>query len=235
MVWCCPPPLPPPPGHGHGLFYTHILILPAPLWPVVWFLCCAPCGVVWWVWVVEPPSSPCRVVVGFGLFNPPSPPCGVVVVGCRFSGLVFNPFPPPCGVVVLGLGFAPAPSCGAVVGFGLFNPPSPPLWCGVLWWWVVGFWFSVYPLRPPCGVVVVLGLGFRVCTRTPPVGGLGFRCIDMRGFRVEEQLGAAQTETMAHPGECRHFGHATKLHSFKRRNTHEDRGFGGAHPCGWHF
>ena len=36
----------------------------------------------------------------------------------------------------------------------------------------------------------------------------------------------AQTETMAHPGECRHFGHATKLHSFKSHNTHEDRGFG---------
>ena len=48
----------------------------------------------------------------------------------------------------------------------------------------------------------------------------------MRGFRVEgQQLGAAQTETMAHPGECRHFGHATKLHSFKSHNTHEDPGF----------
>ena len=40
----------------------------------------------------------------------------------------------------------------------------------------------------------------------------------------------AQTETMAHPGECRHFGHATKLHSFKSHNTHEDRGFGGPIP-----
>ena len=39
----------------------------------------------------------------------------------------------------------------------------------------------------------------------------------MKGFRVEGQkLGAAQTETVAHQGECRHFGHATKLHSFKR-------------------
>ena len=38
----------------------------------------------------------------------------------------------------------------------------------------------------------------------------------MDGFRVEgQQLGAAQTETVAHPGECRHFGHVTKLHSFK--------------------
>ena len=37
-------------------------------------------------------------------------------------------------------------------------------------------------------------------------------CIDMKGFGVDgQQLGAAQTETMAHPGECRHFGHATKL------------------------
>ena len=49
----------------------------------------------------------------------------------------------------------------------------------------------------------------------------------MEGFRVEgQQLGAAQTETVAHPGECRHFGHDTKLHSFKSHNTHEDF---------WHF
>ena len=48
----------------------------------------------------------------------------------------------------------------------------------------------------------------------------------MKGFRVEgQQLGAAQTETVAHPGECRNFGHATKLHSFKSHNTHEDREF----------
>ena len=50
----------------------------------------------------------------------------------------------------------------------------------------------------------------------------------MKGFRVEsQQLGTAQTETMAHPGQCRHFGHATKLRSFKGKNTHEDFGFGG--------
>ena len=57
---------------------------------------------------------------------------------------------------------------------------------------------------------------------------LGSRCIDMKGFRVEgQQLGAAQTETVAHPGECRHCGHATKLHSFQVR---------GAPPCDcWHF
>ena len=49
----------------------------------------------------------------------------------------------------------------------------------------------------------------------------------MKGFRVEgQQLGAAQTETVANPGECRHVGHATKLHSFKSHNTHEDPGFG---------
>ena len=60
----------------------------------------------------------------------------------------------------------------------------------------------------------MLGLGFGVCTRAAG-GGL---------FRV--QLGAAQTETMAHPGECRHFGHATKLHSFNSHNNHEDPGFG---------
>ena len=53
----------------------------------------------------------------------------------------------------------------------------------------------------------------------------------MKGFRVEgQQLGAAQTETVANPGECRHFGHATKLHSFKSHNTHEDPGFGGPIP-----
>ena len=53
----------------------------------------------------------------------------------------------------------------------------------------------------------------------------------MKGLRVEgQQLGAAQTETMAHPGECRHFGHATKLHSFKSHDTHEDRGFAGPIP-----
>ena len=50
----------------------------------------------------------------------------------------------------------------------------------------------------------------------------------MKGFRVEsQQLGAAQTETMAHPGQCRHFGHAAKLRSFKCNSTHEDFGFGG--------
>ena len=50
----------------------------------------------------------------------------------------------------------------------------------------------------------------------------------MKGFRVEgQQLGAAQTETVANPGDCRHFGHATKLHSFKSHNTHEDPRFGG--------
>ena len=49
----------------------------------------------------------------------------------------------------------------------------------------------------------------------------------MTEFRVEgHQLGVTQTETMAHPGECRHFGHATKLHSFKSHDTHEDPRFG---------
>ena len=53
----------------------------------------------------------------------------------------------------------------------------------------------------------------------------------MKGFRGEgQQLGAAQTETVANPGECRHFGHATKLHSFRSHNTHEDPGFGGPIP-----
>ena len=35
---------------------------------------------------------------------------------------------------------------------------------------------------------------------------------------------------MARPGECRRIGHATKLHSLKRHNTHEDPGFGGPIP-----
>ena len=48
------------------------------------------------------------------------------------------------------------------------------------------------------------------------------------------QLGAAQTETVAHPGECRHFGHATKLHSFKSHNTTEDPGSGAHIGDCWH-
>ena len=77
---------------------------------------------------------------------------------------------------------------------------------------------------------MVVGLGF---APAPPLwcgwwGCLGFRCIDIKGFRVEgQQLGAAQTETVARPGECRHFGHATKLHSFKSHNTHDDPRSGG--------
>ena len=53
----------------------------------------------------------------------------------------------------------------------------------------------------------------------------------MNGFRVEcQQLGTARTETVARPGECRRIGHATKLHSLKRHNTHEDPRFGGPIP-----
>ena len=53
----------------------------------------------------------------------------------------------------------------------------------------------------------------------------------MNGFRVEgQQLGAARTETLARPGECRRIGHATKLHSFKSHNTHEDPRLGGPIP-----
>ena len=53
----------------------------------------------------------------------------------------------------------------------------------------------------------------------------------MNGFRVEcQQLGTAGTETVARPGECRRIGHATKLHSLKSHNTHEDPGFGGPIP-----
>ena len=53
----------------------------------------------------------------------------------------------------------------------------------------------------------------------------------MNGFRVEcQQLGTARTETVARPGECRRVGHATKLHSLKSHNTHEDPRFGGPIP-----
>ena len=79
---------------------------------------------------------------------------------------------------MLGLGFAPAPPCGAVVGFGLFTPPS--LFCGVVSWWVVGFRFGVLtPFPPPCGVVV--GVGFRVSGLHPrhPCGAVvGFGLFD---------------------------------------------------------
>ena len=85
----------------------------------------------------------------------------------------------------------------------------------------MGFKFSVYPV--PVVWWWVLGVGFRVCTRT-------LWC-EMKGFKVEGQhVGAAQTKTVAHPGECRHFGHATKLHSFKSHNTHEDPRFAGPLP-----
>ena len=78
----------------------------------------------------------------------------------------------------------------------------------MVWWWV-------------------LGLGFRVCTRAPLVGMFRVEvCEDMRGFRVEgQQLGAGRPRPC--PGECRHFGHATKLHSFNSHNIREDPGFGG--------
>ena len=52
----------------------------------------------------------------------------------------------------------------------------------------------------------------------------------MKGFRVEGQQLGAQTETVANLGECCHFGHATKLRSFKSRNTHEDPRFEGPIP-----
>ena len=135
-------------------------------------------------------------------------------------------------------------------------PPTPP-WCGrglvPLWCGggfsgvVVGCGFQVWCLTafpPRCGVPVVwwwvLGLGFRVCTRTPLWCGWS-GCGRVYMYRYEmvrvdgQQLGAAQTQTMPHPGECRHFAHATKLHSFKSHTTHEDPG-SGVHPCDcWHF
>ena len=67
-------------------------------------------------------------------------------------------------------------------------------------------------------------VGFRVCTPAPPV-------VWVVGFRAEcQQLGTARTETVARPGECRRIGHATKLHSLKSHNTHEDPRFGGPIP-----
>ena len=60
---------------------------------------------------------------------------------------------------------------------------------------------------------------------------VGFGLDMLKRFRVEgQQLGAAQTETVVHPGECRHFGHATKLRGFKSHNTHEDPRLGGPIP-----
>ena len=72
----------------------------------------------------------------------------------------------------------------------------------------------------------MLGLRF-----APPLWWVvGFRVLSvfMKGFGVEDQqLGAARTETVARPGECRRIGHATKLHSLKSHNTHEDPRLGG--------
>ena len=62
---------------------------------------------------------------------------------------------------------------------------------------------SMLPPAPPCGVGGgVVCVGCSTPPRPPLVwrwrGCLGFRCIDMKGFTVEgEQLGAAQTETVA--------------------------------------
>ena len=124
----------------------------------------------------------------------------------------------------------PRPPCsvgGGVVYVGCSIPPRPPLVRSGLW--VSGLVFILLPPSLWCGSG---GLGF---APAPPWwcgwwGCLGFRCIDVNGFRVEGQQ-LAQTETVAHPGECRHFGHATKLHSFRfKSNTHEDPRFGGAIP-----
>ena len=98
------------------------------------------------------------------------------------------------------------------MGFKFSVSHPSPLWCGS-GWWLLGLGFA--PPRP-------LWCGW---------WGLGFRCIDMNGFRVEcQQLGTARTESVARPGECRRIGHATKLHSLKSHNTHEDPRFGGPIP-----
>ena len=82
----------------------------------------------------------------------------------------------------------------------------------MVWWWVLGLGFR--GLHPHPSVVWVVAL-FRVQVYRYETE-----------FRVEgQQPGVAQTQTMAHPGERRHFGHATKLHSFKSHNTHEDPRF----------
>ena len=98
------------------------------------------------------------------------------------------------------------------MGFKFSVSHPSPLWCGS-GWWLLGL--GLAPPRP-------LWCGW---------WGLGFRCIGLNGFRVEcQQLGTARTETVARPGECRRIGHATKLHSLKSHNTHEDPGFGGPIP-----
>ena len=54
----------------------------------------------------------------------------------------------------------------------------------------------MYATVPPSAPLVCFPRPLRVVW---VVGCLGFRCIDMKGFRVEDkQLGAAQTETVAH-------------------------------------
>ena len=126
--------------------------------------------------------------------------------------------------------------------------PEPPRWCGwwgclrglfkpplfLVVWWVSGLVFNAFP--PPRGVVV--GVGFRVCLHPHPplwcAWCLGFTCIDMTGFRVEgQQLGAAQTETMAHPGACRHVDEVALLQKSQHSRGSRARG---AHPCDcWRF
>ena len=67
----------------------------------------------------------------------------------------------------------PSFPCGVVVALALFNsPPSPPLWCGVVWSGVVVGCVRISASRPfPLPVLWwwVLGLRFRACTRARPV------------------------------------------------------------------
>ena len=133
------------------------------------------------VWCCPPPPTPPPWLAPLTPphFDSPGPfvACGVV----RACPPVFSP-PRPCGVVcravlccrgglwvsglVLGSGFAPAPPCGAVVAFGLFNRPSPPPWCGVLCCggglWVSGLVFNPLPPSQWCGGGCWGCLGFGV-------------------------------------------------------------------------
>ena len=116
-----------------------------------------------------------------------------------------------------------------IYGATSLHPPPPPLvvWCGV----VVGCGFQrLTPFPPPCGVLVGVGspapslwCGWWSC--------LGFRCIDMKGFRVEGQ----QTETRPIQVSVATLDMPRSCIASKTQHSRESR-VRGAHPCDcWHF
>ena len=122
---------PPPPLTGP-------IMLPPPL--SLW------CG--WWVVHVRNRNTPLIALWYDGYPPPPPLPallCFLPRSLCGVGGGLFM-----CVTVT------PPSPCGAVVGFGLFNPRPPPLSSppgGGLW--VSGLVLNPFP--PPCGVVVCVG------------------------------------------------------------------------------